>query len=102
MLGLADQIRRNDVWIGGSIRKDQAVGWSRDHIDANAAKEDAFGFGDVLIAGTCKDIGAGQAEQAECHRGDALHAAHRQNSVGAAQVGGKDDCGRQACAGARW
>jgi len=101
VLGLPHEVVGDGFGVGGGVGEDEDIGGAGEHVDADAAKEDALGFGDVLIAGTCKDIGAGQAEQAKGHRGDALHAAHRQNAVGAAQVGGTDDCGRQARAGAR-
>ncbi len=91
MLGLADEIGRDDMRIGSLVGEDQAVGRARDHVDADTAKEDTLGFGHELVSGADQDVGLRQAEQAECHRRDTLNAAHRQDLVGTADMRGIDD-----------
>jgi hypothetical protein len=79
------------VRVGRVVGEDQAVGGPRDHVDADAAEQDALGLGDELVAGADDDIGLGQTEKAEGHGRDTLHAAHGEDLVGAADLGGVDD-----------
>ena len=101
MLGLADEVGRDDMRVRRPVGEDQAVGRACDHVDADPAEKDALGFGHELVAGADEDLGLGQPEQAEGHRRDALHPAHGHDLVGAADMGGIDDGGCHADIGAR-
>jgi hypothetical protein len=101
MLRLSHQIGGDDGGIRRRIRKDQAVGRARDHVDAHTAEQDALGFGDKLVARPHKDIGLWQAEQPEGHRGNALNAPHRQDRIRPADMRGIDDRRSDADTGAR-
>ena len=91
MLGLADEVGSNDFGIGVLVSEDQAVGGAGEHVDADAAEQDALGFGDELIARPDQNARGRNIEKSERHRGHALHAAHGENAVGAADVGGVED-----------
>ena len=69
---MTSQIGGDDIRVGGLVGKDQAVGGAGEHVDADAAVEDALGFGDELVAGADQNVRLGEAEQAERHGGDAL------------------------------
>jgi hypothetical protein len=42
------------------VGQDQAVGGPGEHVDADAAEQDALGFGHELVAGADEDVGLGQ------------------------------------------
>ena len=50
MLRLSDQIGGNNLGIRAAIRDHQAVSWTSNHINPNAAKQNAFGLSHKLIA----------------------------------------------------
>ena len=83
MFGLADEISGNHHGISRAIGKDQAVGWSGDHVDANASEQNALGFGNKLVAGANQNIGFRQTEQAIGHCRNSLHTTHRKNGISA-------------------
>ena len=60
MLGLTDKIGCNDICICMRVGQNQAICWSCDHINANAAKKHAFGFGNELVSRPNKNISFGQ------------------------------------------
>jgi hypothetical protein len=66
-----------------------------EHVDADAAEQDALGLGDELVARADENVGRRHVEQPEGHRGNALHTAHGEDRVGTADIGGVDD-GRDA------
>ena len=92
MLCLTDEIGRDNGRIRTLVGEDQTVGGAGEHIDADPPEEDPFGLGDELIAGADQNIGCRQPEQSKGHGCNALHAAEREDRIGAAQVGGVNDC----------
>ena len=56
MLGLRQQVCRDPIGMPAGVGEDQHFGRSRDHIDANPAEDNAFGGGDICVAGT-DDLG---------------------------------------------
>ncbi len=83
VFGLRHQIRCNDKRVCGLIGQDQTIGWTSNHIDANAPKKNAFGFSYKLISWTYKDICLWQPEQTKSHRSDPLDPPHRHDFVSA-------------------
>ena len=45
------------VGVGGVVGDHQDLGRAGEHVDADAAEEDALGLGDVLVAGPDDDVG---------------------------------------------
>ena len=83
MLGLPDQIRGDNFRVGGVVRNYQNFRRAGEHVDADAAVENALGLRHVLISRTDQNVGAMSGEQAERQRGNALHAAEIEDGVGA-------------------
>lgn len=86
MLGLADQVSRDQFRIRISVGNDHTIGRAGDHVDANLAEENALGLGNVLIARPDDNISLLHPKQAVRDRGDALYATHVQYNICAAQV----------------
>jgi len=48
--GLAEQIERDPIRIGGAVGQHQDLAGSGDHVDADLAEDQPFGGGDELVA----------------------------------------------------
>ena len=75
MLGLADQVGRDDEWVRALVREHHHLGRTGDEIHAHLAEEDLLGGHHEPVTGTDQDIGAVPGEEAIRHRGERLHAA---------------------------
>ena len=82
MLGLADQVDRDDPRVGTVVGEHQRLGGASDDIDANAPEQEALRFGHKPVPRACKHIGWVTGEVAECHGGDGLHATEAHDRVG--------------------
>ena len=84
VFGLTQQIRRQNMRIGGFIGDDQYLGRSGQQIDADIAENLPFGFGHILVPGPDHDIHGFKALHAVGQGSQGLHAAHAKNLVRAA------------------
>ena len=101
VFGLADEIPGDDFRVRGLVGDDHDLGRAGEHVDADPAIEDALGLGHELVARADQDVGRAAAEEPEGHGGDPLHAAERQDHVGAAEIEGIENRRVHALAGLR-
>lgn len=98
MFRLSDKVGGDDVGVGGVVGDDGNFGGAGEQVDADPPEQQALGLGDEAVARADQDIRRMAAEQSEGHGRDALHAAQRQDRIGAAKVGGIEDRRRHALA----
>ena len=87
MLGLAEQVGRDALGVGGVVGDHRDLGRAGEQVDADRAEELALGLGDVRVAGPDEHVDRLGAAQPERHRGERLDAAEAEDAVGA---GGRD------------
>ncbi len=83
VLGLADEIGRDDQRISAVVGDHGNLGGAGEDVDADLAEQHALGLGDEFVAGANDDVGRLAGEQAEGHRRDRLDAAQAHDDVGA-------------------
>ena len=86
VLGLADEIGRDNGRVGASICDNCDLRWPGEDINADGAEQHALCLGDEFVAGTDEDIGRLAGKQAEGHRRNSLHAAEGHDDVGAGDL----------------
>ena len=86
MLGLPGQIGRHDLGVGVLVGNDGRLRRPRHHVDADAAKQHALGFGHKTVARSDDDVGRRIGVQAVGQRRDGLNATERQHGVCPAQL----------------
>jgi hypothetical protein len=86
VLGLADEIARDDRRVGGIVRDHADLGRPREDVDADLAEQRALGFRDELVARSDDDVGGLPREETVGERRDRLHAAERHDDVGAGDL----------------
>ena len=74
MLGLADEVGRDDRRVCGIVGDDGNLGRSGEHVDADFAEQRALRLGDELVAGADDDVGRLAGEEPVGQGGDRLHA----------------------------
>ena len=80
MLGLAQQVGRAHLGVGGVVGDDQDLGRAGEQIDADPAVELALGLGDIGVAGADQHVDRLEALGAERHRRHRLDAAQHMDS----------------------
>ena len=83
MLGLGEQVGRHQLGIGGGVGEHRHLRRTREQVDPDPAEQLALGFGDVRVAGADDHVDRLEPLDPECHRGQRLHAAEREDAVGA-------------------
>ena len=96
MLGLTHQVSGNDGRVGAVVGNHRRLGGASDHINANPAKQQAFGLGHKAVAGPNDDVSRSSREQAMGQRRHALHPTQRQHGADAANLHGIQDGGVDA------
>ncbi len=83
MFGLADEIGRDDQWIGAVIGDHRDLGGTGEDVDADLAEQHPLGLGDEFVTGTDDDVGRLAGEEAVGHARDGLDAAQTHHDIGA-------------------
>ena len=102
MLGLSEQIGRDERRIGGVVGNNEDFGRASGKVDADHAEELALGFGDVRVARARDQVDARHPHAAVRHRGHRLHAADAVDLVGARVVQRVERLRIDAIRSARW
>ncbi len=91
VLGLREEIGRDEARIGLVVRHDDDLAGASDAVDVDRAEDQTLGAGDVEVAGP-DDLGhAGNALRAVGERGDRLRAARVDDGGHPGEVGGRVD-----------
>mmetsp|Transcript_16801 Transcript_16801/g.67793 ORF Transcript_16801/g.67793 Transcript_16801/m.67793 type:complete len:407 (+) Transcript_16801:1705-2925(+) len=93
VLGLGEEVGRDDGRVGGFVGDDQHLGRPGEHVDADARldRADRLGGRDPLVAGPADDVGARDVgERADGERRDGVRAAELEEVVGARDVRGRE------------
>ena len=80
MLGLAEQVDRDDERVGVLVGDDQDLGRAGEQVDADLAEQLPLGLGDVRVAGAGEQVDLADGLGAERHRRDGLGAAEQEIS----------------------
>jgi len=89
VLGLAEQVGGDEQWVGGSIRYDENVGRPSFGIDAGLTANEAFGGGNIDVAGAGDDLHRVKADALDAvgESADRAGAAHGVNFIDTEQPG---------------
>jgi hypothetical protein len=88
---LAEQIGCAYLAVGAVVGDDQRLGRTGEQVDADAAEQLPFRFGDIGVARADDHVDGGNALSAERHGSHRLHAAEHEDLVGAAEMHRRHD-----------
>ncbi len=87
MLSLREQVRRHQFRVGRGVGEHRHLRGAGEQVDADPSEQLALGFGDIRVAGSDDHVDGLEPLDPERHRRQRLHAAEREDAVGA---GGRD------------
>ena len=89
MLGLREQIGRDDCRRSGGVGEDNELRWAGEHIDGDASRDELLRRRDVAVSGADDHVTGSQGAGggAECERRDGMGSTRRQHTLGAGDGG---------------
>ena len=96
VLGLGEQIRRDQARFGAAVGDDQHLRRAGDRVDVDLAEDQALGRGDPLVAGPDDLVDPRHRRGAVGQRRDRLGAAELEHAIDAGQLRRQQRLGRRA------